>query len=261
MYALWNTKTIRFGSVFACLLALVYSIKRKKRDRHTESLQMFLRFVFFLFCFVLFFFSCVLLLPHFKDQRLLTRAPSHQFVLHTLVSIAKIEQQKGRWTKMPHAPSGGHVEPRITAERSMQTESRMFVNYPVLHQGRCTLPSKPPTHGWPCWFKVASQRHGRILNMPPVCILCVFVCVSLNRMSPASTTSWSRCCWYSRISVWAEGWLTWPRTRPWTPSSAVLVRGITDPLENKSIMFWYWALRLHCPHMKENICHVIKVGL
>ena len=60
MYALWNTKTIRFGSVFACLLALVYSIKRKKRDRHTESLQMFLRFVFFLFCFVLFcFFSAV----------------------------------------------------------------------------------------------------------------------------------------------------------------------------------------------------------
>lgn len=138
---------------------------------------------------------------------------------------------------MPHAPSAGHVEPRITAERSVQTESRMFVNYPVLHRGRCTLLSKPPTSGWACCFKVASQHHGHILNMPPIRFLCVFVCVSLNRMSPASTTSWSRCCWYSRISVWAEGWSTWPRTRPWAPSSAALVRGTTDPWENKSIMF------------------------
>lgn len=55
-------------------------------------------------------------------------------------------------------------------------------------------------------------------------LVCVMLCFFLHRRSPASMTSWKMCCSYSHISVWAEDLLTWPRTRRWPPSSAILVR-------------------------------------
>lgn len=69
-----------------CLL--LYTVSKERKEADTQRACRCFHILCFFF---VFFFSCVLLLPHFKDQRLLTRAPPHRFVLHILVSIADLE--------------------------------------------------------------------------------------------------------------------------------------------------------------------------
>lgn len=181
-----------------CLFVVVYIIRRKS------------------FFFFLLLSLCVLLLSLVLVEHLFAWAAARLFAHIVLyvwlladhaacsLTFSKFRHQEGRWTLMRRAPFVCHLEPRNTTALSMQLECRMFVNYPHLASGPLHAVFQKPLAPLALLIQEAGEstlscsqtglKYSKLSHATNL-YFCVCLCVLfLNRMSPESTTLWSRCC-------------------------------------------------------------------